>query len=273
MRAKSCLNAILALSVTFAGCARLPDMPNRDELPIDEILHHALCELYDAFYKLRDKHPSFGADRWSIGITITPKIDQTTTVRAGIGRKSSTTAKRVLSWTLGTPPGAGYEAKGHKDATIAYNISSANLLKEAQYGPSECVDAQSAGRMALAKHLGVGDWLLRVVEADDAESDAVTLQNSSFAAQIVITHDGAAGLTYIVPLGSEFGSVSAKRVADETVSFQFTRSTPPPRPVVTLPHGQKFSPRAAAGVSPEAADELELLRLQQTLRNLQLTPQ
>ena len=255
------------------GCAVTPGMPPDFLLPVQQIVLHAACELRGALREIRVSHPSFLNHQWAISITLTPKVDTDVSLRAGLTGKSRSVASRFFNtWSAGNAPGAQYDMKGHTDGSAAYSVRSIDLLDDANKIPLNC-DTSSPVYHALARQLGIRDWLERTAAAAEGDLSRLTkIDKPTYNSQIVITWDGSGTFTYNYPFGTDFLGGLASYKLDETLSIAFTPSEGPKKPVRTLPTGTEYSSVAvgAPGVlSPAEQSRLDLLSLQQSIVNLQ----
>jgi hypothetical protein len=259
----------------LASCAAIPQMPPDYTLPISEIIHHAVCELRFAFQDIGQTNPNFGANSWAISVTLTPKVESELSARAGLtGKTNVNTQKFFNSWVVGAAPGAEVDVKGHRDGTVAYVIHSRDLLNEKKF-PLVC-DIGTSHYHELANNLGIRNWLGRI--ADAAEGDVehlIKLDKPTFNSQIVIKFDGAGNFTYNFPHGTDFGGAFASYFRDESLAIALTNDPDPARLkwVNTLPKSAGYSSIIGVARSPISAlaqQNLDLLRLEQTLKDLQV---
>jgi hypothetical protein len=262
------------MALMAGGCGAVPDMSPDYALPVREIIRHTICELRFALQDVARDYPSFGAKKWAIGITLTPKVDTEFSARAGLTGKSTSVTKQFFNtWAVGSSPGAQLYSKGHRDGSVAFSVRSAALLDEKKY-PVAC-DTQSAHYHALLAHLGIRDWLARTAattEADDI-GKLTKIDKPTYNSQIVIKMDGSGNFTYNFPLGTDFGGLMASYQSDQSLAIAFTPAPPDQRPVKTLPEGAPYvSGHDDKSISPDAQSRLDLLQLEQVLRNLQVSP-
>jgi hypothetical protein len=275
-QASSILGAVVSAGA-MAACATLPPMPPDYMLPVRQIVLHAACELRTALRTIEASHPSFKPGQWAISITLTPKLDTELSVRAGItGKSSSVTVPYFNTWVLGSAPGAEYDMKGHKDGTAKYTFHSAQLLDKYDKYPLDC-DASTPTYHALADILGVYDWLVRTSAAAEGPISKLTRVDApTYNSQIVVQWDGSGNFTYNFPFGTNFAGLFASYKLDESLAIAFIWDPPPPKKLVvrTLPKGTGYfsiSSAPPSHISPQAQSKLDLLSLEQTIRNLDST--
>ena len=270
----------MCVAIALANCTTPPSLPHDASLPIKKILRQSICELRTAFADIQKQNkgqanPRFAADKWAVGITLTPKTDTETSLRAGLTGKSSSANSFFNSWQLGSGSGGQFDFKGHRDGSILYTVHSAQLLDEKNY-PLDCNFDPAANHM-LTSNFDIGGWLNRV--ADASESDLVKLTDldkPSFNTQVVILFDGAGSFTYNFPLGTDLFGAYGKYSVDETLSILLTKDPGTSKDVVvTLPSGGQFGNKQTTktiqiptGVTPAAKDKLEGMQFEQLLRNL-----
>jgi hypothetical protein len=262
-------------AIALSGCSIVPDLPAEEELPVQEIMLNAVCELRTAFFVIsrQKKFANFKPGEWAINITLTPKIDTQLYASFGYSGRSTPdkTALRFITWTLGTSPGLRAGAEGHRDGAVTFPLKSSQLLDEKNYPIQGCVEHIPAVG-GLSQYLGVREWLERIIPESASGIDKVTrLDKPSYSTQIVVKVDGgAAGATFFIPNGSTYTpAVAGLRKRDETLSITMT---PEPRkiPVNTLPKGaiRKTLPGVPASISPEAQSRLDQIGLERALQNL-----
>jgi len=259
----------------LAGCATLPDMPPDYALPVREIILHAVCELRFALQAIEVSNPDFHADQWAIAITLTPKVDTELSARAGLtGKSSSKTVPFFNTWAIGGAPGAQYDMKGHKDGTAKYVVHSRELLNDKKH-PLNC-ETSTSNYHALAGQLGIQDWVTRTASAAEGQIGKLTrLDVPTYNSQIIILWDGSGNFTYTYPFGTEFLGLYASYKVDESLAIAFT-SDPDKKPIQvrTLPSGTGYSSVSSGSanrVSPQAQSRLDILGLEQTIRNLEVS--
>src|SRR5262249_22807187 len=147
-----------AFSLLGTGCSIIPDLPPERDMPVQEIMLHAVCELRAAFIDMsRDKrYVHFHVAEWSMNITLTPKVDTQLQAFMGYSGKSTVdkNALRLITWTLGTSPGLRADLEGHRDGTVTFPLTSAKLLDVKNYPLSQCKEYQR-NAVALMQYLGV----------------------------------------------------------------------------------------------------------------------
>jgi hypothetical protein len=264
--------AIGIVSCAMAGCVSPPGMPPDPMLPVTEIVRHATCELRFALLSIQQSNPSFHADKWAIAITLTPTIDDEIDPRLGLTGKSTSSSGAPFfnTWSVGNAPGAEYDMKSHTDGMVDYSFKSSQLLDVQKY-PLTC-DTNSPNYHALTRYLGIRDWLTRTAAAAEGQLSSLTkIDKPTYNSEITITVDGSGSFTYNYPFGTDFAGLLASYKIDEKVAVAFTPETPQIN-VRTLPTGAAYSSvnvGNATNVSPAAQSRLDLLSLQQSIRNLE----
>jgi hypothetical protein len=120
MRVLRLLSTAAIVATNCCGCALTPGMPPDFLLPVQEIVLHSACELRIALREISVSHPSFLNHPWAISVTLTPKVDTDSSLRAGLtGKSTSGTASFFNTWSVGSAPGAEYDMKGHTDGAAA----------------------------------------------------------------------------------------------------------------------------------------------------------
>jgi hypothetical protein len=267
--------AALAASA-LAGCVAIPDLPPEPLLPVQEILKHTICELHYAFVEANAVAPEFDAKHWLIGVSLTPKVDTDVSVHAGLTGKNdiSSAAKFVTSWFLGSSPGAQFNAKGHRDGSVTFNVDSKLLVVPRL--PLDC-NTQAPSYHVLATNLKIREWILRTALVDPAVGPLVKIDKPSYNSSFTIKFNGNGGFTYVFPHGSHFGSVSGTYTIDETLGISMVPN--PEKKVVvvrTLPTHGVFAGKSSILTTRAPVDaqyRLDQLQLEQTLRNLRVQPQ
>jgi hypothetical protein len=263
----------LLIATCVCNCAAVPDMAPDYMLPVKEIVLHAVCELRVGLKEVKKSYPSFHADEWAIGITVTPKVDTELSLRAGLTGKSTSVASPAFfnSWIVGSAPGAEFDSKGHKDASVKYLIHSKALLAEST-NPLPC-DTTSGNYHALVRTLGIQDWLMRSAAAAEGPIGKLTKADApTFNAQVTVQWDGAGSFTYNFPFGTNFIGLYGSYKVDEAVALGFTPDPSPRKPLRTLPFGTDYASvkvQPPGTISASAQDRLDLLSLQQSIRNLE----
>jgi hypothetical protein len=266
--------AIVSMTIaTMCGCALSPGMPPDFLLPVQQIVLHSACELRLALREISISHPSFLNHQWAISISLTPKIDTETSLRAGLtGKSTSGSAPFFNTWSVGNAPGTEYDMKGHTDGAAAYALRSEDLLDKGNTLPLNC-DVSSPAYNALAHHLGIRDWLERTAAAAEGDISRLTkIDKPTYNSEIIITFDGSGTFTYNFPFGTDFLGFLGSYKLDETLSIAFTPEATKGKPVRTLPTGAEYSSVSdgtTGVVSAAAQSRLDLLSLQQSIVNLQ----
>lgn len=275
----------LCMAAGIAGCASIPSIPNDWQFPVNEIARYAACQLRDAYLELHTKkYPNFKANEYAISVELQPKADTEFTTRAGLTGKSSLTKPYFNSWALGASqgagaPGGGYDTTGHQDGAVYYTVKSSTLIKGDKKHPLNCGNWSDAHH-ALETNLQIKDWLIRSSEPTTASIDQFGVDKHSFLAEITIQWDLAGAFTYSFPLGTDFATLSDRYKIDESLSITITHEAPPKVvTAVTLPKSGRFEVQTstfgvapASAISPATATRLDLLQLQQSIQNLQVTP-
>jgi len=276
--------SIVAASIgaTLGACAVIPDLPDEFEMPVQGILHNAVCELHWTFEDLADvsRFPNFKADQWAAAISLTPKMDVELSARLGLTGKSTTDPKilRYVTWTLGTTPGLEYDVKGHRDGAVSFSVHSSQLLSRNGFNLPNC-DRPDAAAFESRQYLGVQAWLERLIPQRGSGIDKLTNPDKPvFNSEIIIKYDGGyGGPTWFIPNGTTISATFfGSRIRDETLSIAFT---PDPKkiPVNTLPTGAPIvKPKVQSEpshVSPGAQLRLDQIQQEEILRNLRLQGQ
>ena len=250
-------------------------MPPDFLLPVQQIVLHTACELRFALRDISVSHPEFLQNEWAIAISLTPKIDTEVSLRAGLTGKSTSSSTKPFfnTWIVGGAPGAEYDMKGHTDGSAAYTMTSTDLLDKNDKHPLEC-DTSSTAYNALARYLGIRDWLERTAAAAEGDISKLTkLDKPTYNSEITITLDGSGSFTYNYPFGTDFLGAFGSYKLDEAVAVAFTAE--PSKKMVkvrTLPAGAEYSSVSASSpsvVSAAAQSRLDTLSLQQSIVNLQ----
>lgn len=275
----------VAMAATMTGlsaCSVIPDLPDEFEMPVQSILHNAVCELHWAFEDLSDhqKFPNFKADQWAAAISLAPKVDVELSARLGYTGKSTTDPKilRYVTWTLGTTPGLEYDVKCHRDGSVSFSLHSSQLLFRNGFNLQNC-DRPDANAFVSQQYLGVQAWLERLIPRTGSGLEMLTNPDKpAFNTEIIIKYDGGyGGPTWFVPNGSTISATFfGSRIRDETLSIAFT---PDPKkvPVNTLPLGAPIvkptAVPAPSHVSPGAQLRLDQIQQEEILRNLRIQGQ
>lgn len=248
------LRMILACgSVIWAGgCSMIPAVPGDFSLPVREILQHAACELRGAFVELsKPEYAAFKAGNWLIAIKLTPKTDLDVNGGLGLTGRSTTITglKYFTNWALGSvgAPGAAIDAKGSRVAAVTFKMSSKELLNPKN---QLICPVDSPRYHALAEHLGIGEWLVRLVQAKDyAVGSLASLDTPTYSSQIVTKFSANGNFTYSFPFGTNFGAISGYYNLDQTLDITLTPDTTGQKILVqTLPRDGKFKDQPATQV-------------------------
>lgn len=264
-----------ATGMLISGCSIMPDVPDDFSLPVREILQHSACELRGAFLELsKPEYASFKANKWLIAVKITPKTDSDINGGLGLTGKSTTIsgAKYFNNWALGSigAPGAGIDAKGTRIASVVFKMSSQQLLNPKNY---LICPVDSPRYHILAEHLGIGEWLVRLVQAKNyAVGSLASLDTPTYSSQIIVKFSGNGNFTYSFPFGTNFGAIAGFYDVDETLEITLTPITGGGVIVVqTLPKGGKFEDqppdRVALPTRVNAEEKLDTTVNQQGIIN------
>jgi len=271
----------------LSGCGIAPDLPNEAEMPVQDILTHAVCELRESFGYFKNNgasYPNFKADEWAISITLDPKVDTDLSLKFGMLGKSTIRPAPVhyATWTLGSTPGVEFDSKGHREGSVAFPLTSAKLLelknpKDPTSGykyPLVCSDDHVL-EFNLTRHLGIQEWLERVIPQGYAGAIA-TLDKPTYTTELITKFDaGAAGPTFYARYLTYNGSAYGSWTADVILTVLLT---PQPKQVAvkTLPEGTPIAKSAAAplkhAVSEDSLQRLDQIQTETLLRNLRVTP-
>lgn len=261
------------------GCSAIPSLPEERELPVQDIMLAAVCELRVAFIALKDnpQYAAFKADDWSLNITLTPKVDAQIYASFGHTGKSTTNPKDLsyITWTLGTSPGLRAGVEGHRDGGVTFALRSAQLLDPRHYPLRGC-DRHERSAHALSQYLGIREWLERIVPDEvTGLTKFARLDKPSYTSQIIVKFDaGNAGVTFFVPNASTFTpAIAGLYKRDVTLSITMTPE-PQRQRVETVPEGVIRKDRArAAGVSEAAQLRLDQIQLERAIQNLRIPSQ
>ena len=230
----------------IGGCSLSPPVPDDFNLPIREILQHSACELRAAFVELsKPQYASFKPSKWKIAIKLTPKTN--TDVNGGLGLTGKSTsisgAKYFNNWALGSvgSPGGAIDAKGSRVATITFKMTSKELMLD-QKNQLIC-PVDSPRYHVLAEHLGIGEWLVRLVQAKYyAVGSLASFDTPTYSSQIVVKFSGNGNFTYNFPFGTNFASIAGYYNLDQTLDITMTPDDSGEKiSVQTLPKGGKFT--------------------------------
>ncbi|WFU26768.1 hypothetical protein QA649_11325 [Bradyrhizobium sp. CB1717] len=273
---------IVALGGLLGACSVIPDLPDEFEMPVQGILHNAVCELHWAFEDLSDpvRFPNFKADQWAAAISLSPKVDVELSARLGLTGKSTTDPKvlRYVTWTLGTSPGLEYDVKGHRDGSASFSLHSSQLLFRNGFSLPNC-DRPGPDAFESRQYLGVQGWLERLIPRHGSGLDLLTNPDKPvFNSQIIIKYDGGyGGPTWFIPNGTTVSATFfGSRIRDETLSIAFT---PDPKKIAvnTLPTGAPIVKPPVqpdpSRVSPAAQQRLDRIQQDEILRNLRIQGQ
>jgi hypothetical protein len=275
MSARRCL--ILMSTALLANCSIIPEVPNNYSLPLDDILHNTTCELREAFFELNTERQleSFGAKNWLIGLTLSPKTDKELIGGVGLTGKSIASPNPLYfnNWALGAPalPGALGDIRGTRNAGITYNVHSRDLLNVKKF-PLFC-NPTSPTYNALAQHLGVREWLIRTVLAQNDTIGSLTkLDKPTFSSEIFVKFTGSGNFTYNFPFGTNFASLSGSY--DEDITFSIALTADQQTKVIlvqSLPTGGNFGEPNPQPVQTEvnigAQSRLDAIEAQQQIVN------
>lgn len=226
------------------GCSIIPDQPDDYTLPIREILQHSACELQAAFVELsKPEHVSFNAGKWLVAVKLSPKADAQIGGGVGLTGKSTTLAgaKYFNTWALGSlgAPGAAFDVKGTRTGSVTFKMSSKELL--AKNNPLIC-PLNSPRFHVLAAHLGIGEWLVMLVQARDlAVGSMAAIDSPTYSSQIFVKFSGNGNFTYTFPFGTNFAALSGYYDLDQTLEITLSPDKSVEEILVrTLPVGGNF---------------------------------
>ena len=230
--------------IGIGGCSVIPPMPDDFSLPVREILQHSACELRGALIELsKPQYASFKANKWLIAVKLTPKTDGDVNGGLGLTGKSTSisSAKLFNNWALGSlgAPGANIDAKGTRTAAITFKMSSKELLDRKN---QLICPVDSPRSHTLAEHLGIGEWLVRLVQARNyGVGSLASLNSPTYSSQIVVKFSGNGNFTYNFPFGTNFATIGGFYDVDETLDITLAPDTSGDTLLVqTLPNGGKF---------------------------------
>lgn len=257
---------------SLGACSFIPPVPDDTTLPIQEILHHAACELQYAFHELaKPDYASFNASKWLVALKLTPKFDSDVAAGAGYTGKSTSIsgARYFNNWALGSlgAPGANVEAKGTRNAAVTFKMSSKDLLNPKN---RHLCPLQSPRAHSLTQHLGIGEWLVRLVQARDMTASFVKLDTPTYSSEIFVKFSGNGNFTYSFPFGTNFGALSGYYDLDETLEITLSPAPDDKISVQTLPRGGVFTDgptRVPVGSAVSAEQKLDDAANQQSLLN------
>jgi len=267
-----------AFSLGGTGCATLPSIPGDRVLPIQEILEHSTCELQDAFrLLLQERYARFNANSWLVSISLLPKVDNQVVAGAGGTIRSTqqpvSAVKSLITWAIG-PPGLQYDSKSQRNSGVTYSVKSRQLIED----ESLICDKDTANYHALARHLGVGEWLTRTVDAMEGNK-SVEVDKPAYNSTVVIRFAGNGSYTYGFLEGSGLLSLSGSYSVEQQLNITMTRLIIPRKfTVVSLPSGEEFGAKRRTKMSYEAVEvqsakqRLDILQLEQAIRGLQDLP-
>ncbi len=273
-----CLAAI-SLAASCAGCAIVPDIPPDPALPMRELLSHTACELQSALKWLSQNvdRKQFDANGWTIKVSLQPKAEADITPGVGLTRKSLAKqgVTRFVSWVLGGGPGVQLDLKGTRSSGVDFAFESSELIKDTRL----VCDPSSPSYHVLARHLGVGEWLYRSVQAMYVTNSA-SIDKPSYSSVVFIKFSGNGSHTFTFPSGTDFWSLSGYYFLEEQLNINFVAKPKTKHfTVVTLPKGGAgFDPNRPAPLiySPAvlaAETRSDLAQIEQAIRNLQLRAQ
>jgi hypothetical protein len=165
-------------------------------------------------------------------------------------------------------------AKGNRTGGITYTINSGKLIADTTM---QC-DRSTRAYHALARHLGIGEWLRRTVSAMDG-TKVTELDSPTYSSQITIKYSANGGYSFAFPQGSDVAGLAGSYSTDETLGITMSEiKTPKSFTVVTLPSGGTFpDPKAVRlgeaeyGAVEAAKARTELLHLEQAIRGLRVS--
>jgi hypothetical protein len=235
----ACLTAGLV-----SGCSIIPDQPDDYTLPIREILQHSACELRIAFSELsKPEYASFHASKWLVAVKLSPKADAQISGGVGLTGKNTSLSgvKYFTNWALGSvgAPGANAEGKGTRTGSVVFKTSSKELLNS----KNELICPVDSPRYhVLARHLGIGEWLVRLVQAkDSAVGSMASIDSPTYSSQIFVKFSGSGNFVYNFPFGTNFAALSGYYDLDQTLEITLSPDKSGEEIVVrTLPSGGNF---------------------------------
>jgi hypothetical protein len=235
---------VYASSTLIGGCTIIPQVPDDFRLPVREILQHSACELRDAFIELsKPAYASFKASKWLIAIKLAPKLDSEISGGIGATGKSTTLAgaQYFNNWALGSigAPGAAFDTKGTRNASVTFKMTSKDLLNLKNH---LICPVDSPRQHALTEHLGIGEWLVQLVQAKNyAVGSLASLETPTYSSEILVKFSGNGNFTYTFPFGTNFASLSGSYDWDETLDITLSPAGGGGTIVVqTLPVGGNF---------------------------------
>ncbi|MET4726145.1 hypothetical protein ABIF63_010251 [Bradyrhizobium japonicum] len=128
-----------------------------------------------------------------------------------------------------------------RDVSITFKTSSKELISNPKNQLICPVDSPRAH--VLTEHLGIGEWLVRLVEAKDtAMGSLAKLDSPTYSSQIFVKFGGNGSFTYTFPFGAAFGALSGSYDMDETLLITLSPDTTSSGTLVvqTLPVGGNF---------------------------------
>jgi len=267
------LRCICFVPVTsfFAACAIVPDLPPDLTFPMREILLNTACELqaalrtYDA-----PQFSRFHARKWLITVALNPKTDLDITPGFGLTRKVPTAANAIRStnWAINSP-GIQLDTKTERSGGVGFIFKSPALIDDTTL-PCEYA---SPSYHALSQHLGIREWLGRLVDAMYVTGTA-ELDKPTYDTDITIKFSANGAYTFTFPAGTDLASLSGSYTVDEQLNITFAPlNTTPPFKAVTLPRGGKgFVPNGAIPEASTAVQDAQvrtdLIRIEQAIRKL-----
>jgi hypothetical protein len=236
---------VIAGGCFIAGCSVIPPVPDDFSLPVREILQHSACELRYAFIELsKPEYASFKASKWLVAIKLSPKLDSEINGGLGATGKSTTLSgvKYFNSWAFGSvgAPGAAVDAKGTRNVSITFKTSSKDLLSNPKN--QLICPVESPRQHLLTQHLGIGEWLVRLVQAKDiAVGSLASLDTPTYSSEIFVKFSGNGSFTYTFPFGTALGALSGSYDMDEILEITLSPASGGGTiSVQTLPKGGKF---------------------------------
>lgn len=255
-------------------------MPPDFALPIQEILLRTTCELKEALSSLQlPEYQRFNPRQWVINVSLQPKVDTNVNFSGGWTRKVpyENSPARFVTWALSTP-GLQLDLKGQRSGSITFAFDSSGQLMDDK--DLDCT-VSTPSLHALAQHLGVGSWLRRTAVALSVAPSAKP-DKPTYNTTVTIKFAANGSYTFTFPPGTDLAALSGSYTLEEQLNISMVPIPPKPKPivVVTLPQGDNFGRPVsrvifAPVVTPldDAKRRLDVIELEQAIRNLQVRPQ
>jgi hypothetical protein len=244
-----------------------------------ELLSHAACELQYALRWLSQNvdRERFDANGWTIKVALQPKAEADIVPGGGLTRRPPPAqgVTRFVTWVLGGGPGVQLDLKGTRSSGVDFAFESSELIKDTRL----VCEPHSPSYHVLARHLGVGEWLYRSVEAMLVTGSA-SIDKPSYSSIIFVKFGGNGSHTFTFPGGTDLWNLGGYYLVEQQLNIFFVAK---PRTkhftVVTLPKGgQGFEPNRPTPLiySPAVLaveTRSDLAQIEQAIRNLQLRAQ